>query len=70
MNALEESAQYAKLNPPKRRRRVYSHTLNANVEARIPPSILEALSRVGWNALGIYEVVQEEIKKEKAQPKE
>ena len=45
--------------------KVYSHDLSRAVEARIPLSILEAMARVGWNALGVYEVVVEEIKKEK-----
>jgi len=65
MNALEESAKYAKLNPPRRRPRIYSHAANDAILARIPPSILEAMYRVGWTPLGIYEVADEELRKEK-----
>jgi hypothetical protein len=62
---IKESEKYRLLNPPRRRPRQYSHDLAAAVEARIPPSIREAMARVGWNAFGVYEVVEEEIKKEK-----
>lgn len=36
----------------------YSHDLKARVESQIPRSILEAMSREGWNAFGIYELVK------------
>lgn len=45
--------------------KVYSHDLVKAVEARMPPSIIEAMARCGWNPLGVYEVVAEELKKEK-----
>lgn len=43
--------------------KVYSHDLSRAVAARIPLSILEAMGKVGWNPLGVYEVVAEELKK-------
>lgn len=50
-------------------KKVYSFQLQENIEARIPKSILDAVRREGWNFFGIYEVVKEEIKKEKKQAK-
>lgn len=70
MDSLEESKKYAALNPPRRKPRVYSYALNDAIIARIPPSIIEAMNRVGWNPLGVFEVVEEEIRKErKAKPR-
>lgn len=53
---------------------VYTYDLQNNIEKKIPKSILNALSEQGWNVFGIYETVQEEIKKinapkKKAKPK-
>lgn len=35
------------------------------IEAQIPPSIKRAMKENGWNALGIYELVQRELAAEK-----
>ena len=43
----------------------YSDELDRRVNAQIPGLILQAMHRLGWNALGIYELVAEEIKREK-----
>lgn len=45
--------------------RIYSHAVIDAVNAAIPASIREAMSQVGWNALGIYEVVDETLKQER-----
>jgi len=68
-NALAESNRYLALNPRKKNPRIYSYAVNDAVIARIPPSIIEAMARVGWNPLGVYEVVEQELKKEKRQKK-
>jgi hypothetical protein len=47
----------------------YSYNVAGLVESRIPPSILEAMAKLGWNAFGIYEVVVEEIARERRQLK-
>lgn len=44
---------------------IYSYSLEREIERQIPPSIIEAMNNKGWNAFGIYELVKEEIKKEK-----
>lgn len=43
----------------------YSYEVSDKVEARIPKEILEVLHKNGWNSLGIYEIVKEELAKEK-----
>lgn len=43
----------------------YSWDLNDWVIEQIPKPINEAMSKVGWNALGVYEVVKEGIALEK-----
>lgn len=64
-----ESEKYRKINealtPRRKKQKIYSHVVNDAVEARIPPSIIATMSRVGWNVFGLYEVVQDEIRKEK-----
>jgi hypothetical protein len=45
--------------------KIYSWDLKAKIEERIPKEIIEAMKSQGWNAFGIYEVVLQEIKKEK-----
>lgn len=46
-------------------RKIYSNKLEQAIVSQIPREILEALSSKGWNVFGIYELVQEEIKREK-----
>jgi hypothetical protein len=43
----------------------YSYSLNDWVMSQVPDSILEEMSRWGWNAFGIYETIKEGIKLEK-----
>jgi hypothetical protein len=43
-------------------KKIYSYNLVSKIEAKIPKSILQALGKEGWNALGIYELVKKEIK--------
>jgi len=69
LDALKESTKYLAVNPRKRNPRIYSYAVNDAVIARIPPSIIEAMARVGWNPFGVYEVVDEELKKEKREQK-
>jgi peptide chain release factor 1 len=45
--------------------KIYSYKLEDAIIAQIPKEILDALASKGWNVFGIYELVQEEIKKEK-----
>jgi hypothetical protein len=47
------------------KREFFSHQLNRAVHARIPGDIVTMMALHGWNAFGIYEVVQEEKKREK-----
>ena len=68
-DAVVESEKYRKINealsPRRRKKRLYSWEMMRAVESRIPPSVLQAMWAVGWNAFGVYEVVEEEIKREK-----
>lgn len=41
---------------------VYDRDLVDLIEDKIPTSIKEAMLSKGWNALGIYELVKEELK--------
>ena len=45
----------------------YSIKLVEKIEKKIPEKVREALLLLGWNELGIYEVVKEEIDKHKNQ---
>jgi len=47
------------------KKKVYSYEVQDAILARIPPSIIKAMSNVGWNIFGFYEVMEEELKKEK-----
>ena len=46
-----------------KRRKLYSHRLAGAIDERLPVNLLDAMNAVGWNALGVYEVVLEEIAK-------
>lgn len=46
------------------RPKIYSYDVVRKIEEKIPKSIIEAMSQKGWNALGIYEVVVEELRAE------
>jgi hypothetical protein len=48
-----------------RRKEFFSHELNRAVHMRIPGDIVTMMALHGWNAFGIYEVVQEEKKKQR-----
>ena len=52
-----------------RKKIIYSYEVEALIEEKIPHSILEAMRYQGWNVFGIYETVQEELKKEKKRKK-
>lgn len=45
--------------------KIYSWTLQEKVNARIPEQIREAAANKGWNVFGIFEVVREELRKER-----
>lgn len=47
----------------------YPDVVCRRVEAKIPPEIIEVLTSKGWNFLGIYELVGEELKKYKKELK-
>lgn len=47
----------------------YSYDIVDKIEAKIPQAILDALKSQGWNALGIYELVKDEIKQAKKKTK-
>lgn len=49
----------------KKKNTIYSYALCDKVESQLPPDILHALCMYGWNALGIYELVKQEIANEK-----
>jgi hypothetical protein len=62
---LLESEKYLELNKSRRKQKVYPAVVDEAINARIPPTILKAMQSVGWNALGIYEVVADELRREK-----
>ena len=44
---------------------VYSYEVDALVQSQIPKSVLEAMDIKGWNAFGVYQLVKEELRKER-----
>jgi len=50
--------------------KIYSWTVSDKIDAQIPPEIIQAMSSKGWNAFGIYELVKEELQKEKRELRE
>ncbi len=46
-------------------KKLYSYDLLARVNDQLPQCVIDAMNNSGWNALGIKEVVDEEIKKVK-----
>lgn len=42
-----------------RGKKLYSYSLEDEINRRIPQSILDEMKRQGWNALGVYETVKE-----------
>ena len=42
----------------------YSYDLLDAVESKIPRTVLDELHRLGWNVLGVYEVVADELKRQ------
>lgn len=53
-----------------RPRQMFSHELNKRVHMRIPGDIVTMMAMHGWNAFGIYEVVVEEMRREKDEKKQ
>jgi hypothetical protein len=51
------------------KKRIYSYEVGERVKEQIPQPILDAMTRLGWNAFGIYEVVERELKEEKKRQK-
>lgn len=47
----------------RRKPKRYPWELYRAVEARIPKEIHDALAKFGWNVLGVYEVVEEELRR-------
>jgi hypothetical protein len=52
------------------KKQFYSHELNRKVHLRVPGDIVTMMALHGWNAFGIYEVVQEEMARERIEKKE
>jgi hypothetical protein len=52
------------------KRQFYSHELNRKVHLRVPGDIVTMMAMHGWNAFGIYEVVREEMARERIEKKE
>lgn len=48
-----------------KKKKIYSYTLRDKVESQLSRDILHALAMSGWNAIGIYELVKQEIENEK-----
>jgi len=51
------------------RKRIYSYGLLGRVEEELPQRVKDAMDICGWNALGIYEIVDIEIKRERRDQK-
>lgn len=47
------------------KKKIYSYALRDKVESQLSRDILHALSMSGWNAMGIYELVKQELANEK-----
>lgn len=54
----------------RRQKRVYSWDVHARIDEKIPESIRLAMAHQGWNAFGVFELVEEELKAEKKRLKE
>lgn len=48
-------------------KKLYCYELNDRINDQLPQCIKDAMDNSGWNALGIWEMVDEEIKKGKVQ---
>ncbi len=44
---------------------MYSYEVEKLILSKIPPSIVEVMTKEGWNVFGIYEVVKESLKQDK-----
>ncbi len=42
-----------------------SHETVARIEQQLPPEVVEALNKHGWNALGVYDLVKRELAAER-----
>lgn len=45
---------------------VYNYRSQEAIDAQLPMDVKEAMHLNGWNAFGVYELVKEELRKEKA----
>lgn len=52
-----------------KKKKVYSHELVKRVNSRIPDDLILMMQSRGWDALGVYEVVLEEMRREKREQK-
>lgn len=46
-------------------KKLYTYDLNDRVNEQLPKCVRDAMNNSGWNALGIYELVKDEIEKGK-----
>lgn len=47
------------------KRQIYSFALKEKVDSKLPQRVKDAMNICGWNALGVYELVRDELKIEK-----
>lgn len=45
---------------------IYSYRAQDAINAELPELVKRAMELSGWNAFGVYELVKEELRKEKA----
>lgn len=50
------------------RKQIYSYALRDRVEAQLPQKVKDAMDICGWDALGVYEIVRDEIKRDRQEP--
>lgn len=48
-----------------KKKKIYSREVEKEIERQIPSLLIEAMDHKGWNVFGIYELVKEELAKEK-----
>ena len=51
------------------RKQIYTFSLQDRVDAELPQKVKDAMNICGWNAFGIYELVRDELKREKQEIK-
>lgn len=66
MNKWQESALYEQINREINDEKIiYPQEAYDKILTRIPPTIIKQLTEMGWNVFGIYEVVKDELEKER-----